>query len=183
MLQAVFRRAGARGLIYDFLLLSCGIRLLMFQPCSDRILICLIRSLIYYTEYQPTQCPSVWRFLCPPLNFRVTLYKVSCSPPKTKICDCIASLKQAARCLRLSVCVSLSPPQIPLQKLLFSATLSQNPEKLQLLDLHQPRLFSSTHRSTETGTQSQDTFNFPQGLAVSRAFLEHCNQTPYDLNW
>ncbi len=48
MLQAVFRRAGARGLIYDFLLLSCGIRLLMFQPCFDQILICLIRSLIYY---------------------------------------------------------------------------------------------------------------------------------------
>ncbi len=50
MLQAVFRRAGARGLIYDFLLLSCGIRLLMFQPCFDRILICLIRSLIYYNS-------------------------------------------------------------------------------------------------------------------------------------
>ncbi|KAL1269277.1 hypothetical protein QQF64_031566 [Cirrhinus molitorella] len=59
---------------------------------------------------------------------------------------------------------SLSPPQIPLQKLLFSATLTQNPEKLQLLDLHQPRLFSSTHTCTETITQIQDTFNFPQGL-------------------
>ncbi len=50
LLQAVFRRAGARGLIYDFLLLSCGIRLLMFQPCFDRILICLIRSLIFYSN-------------------------------------------------------------------------------------------------------------------------------------
>uniref|UniRef100_A0A9J7X1Z4 ATP-dependent RNA helicase n=1 Tax=Cyprinus carpio carpio TaxID=630221 RepID=A0A9J7X1Z4_CYPCA len=60
---------------------------------------------------------------------------------------------------------SLSPPQIPLQKLLFSATLTQNPEKLQLLDLHQPRLFSSTHSGTETSTQSQEAFNFPQGLA------------------
>lgn len=60
---------------------------------------------------------------------------------------------------------SLSPPQIPLQKLLFSATLTQNPEKLQLLDLHQPRLFSSTHSRTETSTQSQEAFNFPQGLA------------------
>lgn len=60
---------------------------------------------------------------------------------------------------------SLSPPQIPLQKLLFSATLTQNPEKLQLLDLHQPRLFSSTHALSETPTQSQDTFNFPQGLS------------------
>ncbi|XP_026126338.1 ATP-dependent RNA helicase DDX51 isoform X1 [Carassius auratus] len=60
---------------------------------------------------------------------------------------------------------SLTPPQIPLQKLLFSATLTQNPEKLQLLDLHQPRLFSSTHSRTETSTQGQDAFNFPQGLA------------------
>ncbi|KAK3540211.1 hypothetical protein QTP70_028410 [Hemibagrus guttatus] len=54
---------------------------------------------------------------------------------------------------------SLSPPQMPLQKLLFSATLTQNPEKLQQLGLHQPRLFSSTHNST-----SEEKFNFPQGL-------------------
>ncbi|XP_056319047.1 ATP-dependent RNA helicase DDX51 [Danio aesculapii] len=60
---------------------------------------------------------------------------------------------------------SLSPPQVPLQKLLFSATLTQNPEKLQLLDLHQPRLFSSTHSFTDTPAQSQDTFHFPQGLS------------------
>ncbi len=43
--RGVFRRAG--GLIYVFLLLSCGIRLLMFQPCLDRILICLIFYLIF----------------------------------------------------------------------------------------------------------------------------------------
>ncbi len=55
ILQGVFRRAGARGLIYDFLLLSCGIRLLMFQPCFDWILICLIRSLIYYTVLHSAQ--------------------------------------------------------------------------------------------------------------------------------
>ncbi|XP_026780896.2 ATP-dependent RNA helicase DDX51 [Pangasianodon hypophthalmus] len=54
---------------------------------------------------------------------------------------------------------SLSPPQMPLQKLLFSATLTQNPEKLQQLGLHQPRLFSSTHSST-----GEEKFNFPQGL-------------------
>ncbi|KAI5622032.1 ATP-dependent RNA helicase DDX51 [Silurus asotus] len=54
---------------------------------------------------------------------------------------------------------SLSTPQMPLQKLLFSATLTQNPEKLQQLGLHQPRLFSSTH-----GSASEDKFNFPQGL-------------------
>ncbi|KAM3602133.1 uncharacterized protein V6R79_024863 [Siganus canaliculatus] len=60
---------------------------------------------------------------------------------------------------------SLSPPQMPLQKLLFSATLTQNPEKLQQLGLHQPRLFSSVHSQSSTSTtQNQDRFNFPQGL-------------------
>ncbi|XP_062854692.1 ATP-dependent RNA helicase DDX51 [Trichomycterus rosablanca] len=59
---------------------------------------------------------------------------------------------------------SLSPPQMPLQKLLFSATLTQNPEKLQQLGLHQPRLFSSTHSSTQGGEPMQERFNFPQGL-------------------
>ncbi|KAM6906126.1 ATP-dependent RNA helicase DDX51 [Lycodopsis pacificus] len=64
---------------------------------------------------------------------------------------------------------SLSPPQMPLQKLLFSATLTQNPEKLQQLGLHQPRLFSSIHSqssSTTPGalTQTQGGFDFPQGL-------------------
>lgn len=81
------------------------------------------------------------------------------------------------------VCVtaaSLSPPQMPLQKLLFSATLTQNPEKLQQLGLHQPRLFSSIHSlsnpppaaitSSSSNTtpaipiQKQDHFDFPQGL-------------------
>ncbi|XP_069017790.1 ATP-dependent RNA helicase DDX51 isoform X1 [Embiotoca jacksoni] len=61
---------------------------------------------------------------------------------------------------------SLSPPQVPLQKLLFSATLTQNPEKLQQLGLHQPRLFSSAHSSTtpEAATQKPDRFDFPEGL-------------------
>ncbi|XP_031179756.1 ATP-dependent RNA helicase DDX51 [Sander lucioperca] len=71
---------------------------------------------------------------------------------------------------------SLSPPQMPLQKLLFSATLTQNPEKLQQLGLHQPRLFSSIHSHSSTisssngsitaaaPTQKQGCFNFPQGL-------------------
>ncbi len=63
VLQAVFRRAGARGLIYDFLLLSCGIRLLMFQPCFDRILICLIFYLIFdldilHTPLRSARCFS-----------------------------------------------------------------------------------------------------------------------------
>uniref|UniRef100_A0AAQ5Z8P5 ATP-dependent RNA helicase n=1 Tax=Amphiprion ocellaris TaxID=80972 RepID=A0AAQ5Z8P5_AMPOC len=63
---------------------------------------------------------------------------------------------------------SLSPPQVPLQKLLFSATLTQNPEKLQQLGLHQPRLFSSVHSQSSTTaaapTTKQDRFDFPQGL-------------------
>ncbi|CAB1321909.1 unnamed protein product [Coregonus sp. 'balchen'] len=59
---------------------------------------------------------------------------------------------------------SLSPPQMPLQKLLFSATLTQNPEKLQQLGLHQPRLFSSVHSQSATNPESQERFNFPQGL-------------------
>ncbi|XP_008310850.1 ATP-dependent RNA helicase DDX51 [Cynoglossus semilaevis] len=58
---------------------------------------------------------------------------------------------------------SLSPPQIPLQKLLFSATLTQNPEKLQQLGLHQPRLFTST-RNHSAHVCNQDSFDFPQGL-------------------
>ncbi|XP_026174892.1 ATP-dependent RNA helicase DDX51 isoform X2 [Mastacembelus armatus] len=68
---------------------------------------------------------------------------------------------------------SLSSPQMPLQKLLFSATLTQNPEKLQQLGLHQPRLFSSIHGHSSSSsknttsaapTQKQDRFDFPQGL-------------------
>ncbi|KAK1156363.1 hypothetical protein AOXY_G25321 [Acipenser oxyrinchus oxyrinchus] len=49
---------------------------------------------------------------------------------------------------------SLWQPQMPLQKLMFSATLTQNPEKLQQLGLHQPRLFTSAHsRSSVSLTQ------------------------------
>ncbi|XP_059897324.1 ATP-dependent RNA helicase DDX51 isoform X2 [Gadus macrocephalus] len=64
---------------------------------------------------------------------------------------------------------SLSPPQMPLQKLLFSATLTMNPEKLQQLGLHQPRLFSSTHSGPApsagpASAKSQERFNFPEGL-------------------
>ncbi|XP_028996969.1 ATP-dependent RNA helicase DDX51 isoform X2 [Betta splendens] len=63
---------------------------------------------------------------------------------------------------------SLSPPQMPLQKLLFSATLTQNPEKLQQLGLHQPRLFSSIHAQPNSTPAAPglapDGFDFPQGL-------------------
>ncbi|XP_071471960.1 ATP-dependent RNA helicase DDX51 isoform X1 [Marmota flaviventris] len=62
-------------------------------------------------------------------------------------------------------------PQMPLQKLLFSATLTQNPEKLQRLGLYQPRLFSTglTHRGpqdrdVETDGDSGGKYTFPMGL-------------------
>ncbi|XP_005336426.2 ATP-dependent RNA helicase DDX51 isoform X1 [Ictidomys tridecemlineatus] len=62
-------------------------------------------------------------------------------------------------------------PQMPLQKLLFSATLTQNPEKLQRLGLYQPRLFSTglTHRGSqdrdvETEGDSGGKYTFPVGL-------------------
>lgn len=63
-------------------------------------------------------------------------------------------------------------PRIPLQKLLFSATLTQDPEKLQQLDLFQPRLFTSVYSEKKTlgdGTETdQDTnkkFTLPEGLS------------------
>ncbi|KAF7649916.1 hypothetical protein LDENG_00133790 [Lucifuga dentata] len=69
---------------------------------------------------------------------------------------------------RYITAASLSPPQIPLQKLLFSATLTQNPEKLQQLGLHQPRLFSSAHSGSSSTSaavlKTQERFNFPEGL-------------------
>ncbi|XP_021113378.1 ATP-dependent RNA helicase DDX51 isoform X2 [Heterocephalus glaber] len=62
-------------------------------------------------------------------------------------------------------------PQMPLQKLLFSATLTQNPEKLQQLGLYQPRLFSTrlAHRvpkdeGTEVDRDPEGKYTFPAGL-------------------
>lgn len=63
---------------------------------------------------------------------------------------------------------SLSPPQMPLQKLLFSATLTQNPEKLQRLGLHQPQLFSSIQVRPDSvptaPSETQGRYDFPEGL-------------------
>ncbi|XP_077917283.1 ATP-dependent RNA helicase DDX51 isoform X1 [Halichoerus grypus] len=65
---------------------------------------------------------------------------------------------------------SISCPQMPLQKLLFSATLTQNPEKLQQLGLYQPRLFSTglTYkgpRDTDEDRDSGGKYTFPAGLS------------------
>lgn len=63
-------------------------------------------------------------------------------------------------------------PRLPLQKLLFSATLTQNPEKLQQLGLHQPWLFSTRPagggpRDLEVEADSGGKYTFPAGLSVS----------------
>ncbi|CAH6778707.1 ATP-dependent RNA helicase DDX51 [Phodopus roborovskii] len=60
-------------------------------------------------------------------------------------------------------------PQMPLQKLLFSATLTQNPEKLQRLGLYQPRLFSTRlgrrgPKDTVEGNENSGKYTFPVGL-------------------
>nr|XP_021405560.1 ATP-dependent RNA helicase DDX51 [Lonchura striata domestica] len=65
---------------------------------------------------------------------------------------------------------SSSSPQIPLQKLLFSATLTQDPEKLQQLDLFQPRLFTSVYSEknrdgTETEQDTNNKYTLPEGLS------------------
>ncbi|XP_041276307.1 ATP-dependent RNA helicase DDX51 [Onychostruthus taczanowskii] len=61
-------------------------------------------------------------------------------------------------------------PQIPLQKLLFSATLTQDPEKLQQLDLFQPRLFTSVYSEknrdgAETEPNTSNKYTLPEGLS------------------
>ncbi|KAM9194949.1 ATP-dependent RNA helicase DDX51 isoform 2-T2 [Dugong dugon] len=73
---------------------------------------------------------------------------------------------------RAVTAASIWAPQMPLQKLLFSATLTQNPEKLQQLALYQPQLFSAgleSRASEGTGDNvAGDTggkYAFPEGLA------------------
>ncbi|XP_007953246.2 ATP-dependent RNA helicase DDX51 [Orycteropus afer afer] len=73
--------------------------------------------------------------------------------------------------LRAVTAASTCAPQMPLQKLLFSATLTQNPEKLQQLGLYQPQLFSTglESKGSEGGVDAaEDTggkYAFPEGLA------------------
>lgn len=72
-------------------------------------------------------------------------------------------------------------PQMPLQKLLFSATLTQNPEKLQQLGLYQPRLFSTGlagRGPSDADGDSGGKYTFPAGLTVSRALGEGRGGSP-----
>ncbi|XP_074061325.1 ATP-dependent RNA helicase DDX51 isoform X2 [Macrotis lagotis] len=72
---------------------------------------------------------------------------------------------------RVITAASMSRPQMPLQKLLFSATLTRNPEKLQELGLYQPRLFSTGLESQESPAQpgseqdAEGKYAFPTGLS------------------
>ncbi|XP_062887444.1 ATP-dependent RNA helicase DDX51 [Mobula hypostoma] len=72
--------------------------------------------------------------------------------------------------------VSHSRLQMPLQKLLFSATLTKDSEKLQQLALHQPRLFTANYTSQEQEPQvtlgaqqlpvdsAENKYTLPEGL-------------------
>ncbi|XP_006901063.1 PREDICTED: ATP-dependent RNA helicase DDX51 [Elephantulus edwardii] len=68
---------------------------------------------------------------------------------------------------RVVTAASTWTPQMPLQKLLFSATLTQNPEKLQQLGLYQPHLFSAglEHEGPDsTEGDAGGKYAFPEGL-------------------
>ncbi|XP_063000458.1 ATP-dependent RNA helicase DDX51 isoform X2 [Elgaria multicarinata webbii] len=54
-------------------------------------------------------------------------------------------------------------PRLPLQKLLFSATLTRNPEKLQQLSLYQPRLFMPVSSEAQQGSEKK--YTLPEGLS------------------
>ncbi len=63
----------------------------------------------------------------------------------------------------------LRPPVSPLQKLLFSATMTQNPEHLALLHFNRPKLFTITDAIQLRGADSSEmTFAFPEHLVERR---------------
>lgn len=61
------------------------------------------------------------------------------------------------------------PPTSPLQKLLFSATMTQNPEHFALLQLHRPKLFSISDAMQLRGADTSElTFGLPEQLVEKR---------------
>ncbi|XP_037072809.1 ATP-dependent RNA helicase DDX51-like [Pollicipes pollicipes] len=66
-----------------------------------------------------------------------------------------------------SSAVALASPHLPLQKLLFSATLSQNPEKLERLRLFQPRLLVWDSEAVPRPGQFVGKFTTPAELQES----------------
>ena len=68
------------------------------------------------------------------------------------------------------------PPASPLQKLLFSATMTQNPEYFASLQLHHPKLFSISNPLQMRGAEASElTFGLPEQLVEKRVRcrLEH----------
>ena len=57
-------------------------------------------------------------------------------------------------------CATAMRMDVPLQKLLFSATLSQNPEKLQELSLYEPKLFTSTNIGNLQNQEEEEKHDF-----------------------
>ena len=71
----------------------------------------------------------------------------------------------------------VAAPTSPLQKLLFSATMTQNPEHLATLNLHQPKLFTvaSALQSKGRGCNLDTAFTLPKQLEqrTVKCSLEH----------
>ena len=71
----------------------------------------------------------------------------------------------------------VAAPTSPLQKLLFSATMTQNPEHLAALNLHQPKLFTvaSALQSKGRGCNLDTAFTLPKQLEqrTVKCSLEH----------
>jgi ATP-dependent RNA helicase DDX51/DBP6 len=62
-----------------------------------------------------------------------------------------------------------APPTSPLQKLLFSATMTQNPEHFALLQLRRPKLFSVSDTMQLRGADASElTFGLPEQLVEKR---------------
>ena len=57
-------------------------------------------------------------------------------------------------------CATAMRMDVPLQKLLFSATLSQNPEKLQELSLYEPKLFTSANIGNLQNQEEEEKHDF-----------------------
>ena len=71
---------------------------------------------------------------------------------------------------------------LPLQKLLFSATLTENPEKLEKLNLCEPRLFTSLVKSdTATDNSAEQHKEHFAGKYTTPHGLQVCISTLYDV--
>uniref|UniRef100_A0A131Z4U1 ATP-dependent RNA helicase n=1 Tax=Rhipicephalus appendiculatus TaxID=34631 RepID=A0A131Z4U1_RHIAP len=95
-------------------------------------------------------------------------------------CTCGSTVHNRLCTHPLTVCC-LQHCREPVQKLLYSATLTQDPDKLQSLMLFQPKLFTATAAVSMPGDERQKTFvgkyTTPQGLSEFY-YLTHDNTKP-----